>query len=190
MTIAPDLRAVSTDADEADLLDLDRWAAEGPPHDWFARKRAESPVWRHPGPDGTRGFWVVSDHEHVTALGRCPHVMSSDEDNGGIVGLGPGDELQAAFDASNAELAAIGLHDNDAKMLLSLDPPEHTQNRKVLNREFTPGAIGSLEPAVRELAGTLLDAVDRARGDGDDESGGRFDWKRPEKRGILWTRTR
>ncbi|MCA9751945.1 MAG: hypothetical protein KC591_07120, partial [Gemmatimonadetes bacterium] len=30
----------------------------------------------------------------------------------------------------------------------------------------------------------------RGGGDGDDESGGRFDWKRPEKRGILWTRTR
>lgn len=171
MTLTPDLSPTperQLDADEVDLLDLDRWAADGPPHEWFARKRAEAPVWHHPGPDGTRGFWVVSDHEHVTALGRCPHVMSSDEDNGGIVGLGPGDELQAAFDASNAELAAIGLHDNDAKMLLSLDPPEHTQNRKVLNREFTPGAIGSLEPAVRELAGTLLDAVDRARGDGDD----------------------
>ena len=27
-----------------DLLDLDRWVAEGPPFDWFAQLRAEAPV--------------------------------------------------------------------------------------------------------------------------------------------------
>lgn len=162
------VHSVDVDSLDVNLLDLDRWASEGPPHEWFSRKREESPVWLHPGRDGTRGFWVVSDHEHVTALGRCPHALSSDEDNGGIVGLGPGDELQAAFDTSNAELAEFGLYDSDAKMLLSLDPPEHTKNRKVLNREFTPAAISTLEPAVHELAGSLLDAVDRVRIHGDE----------------------
>ena len=127
-----------------------------------SRRWATPRTRRHPG------FWVVSDHEHVTAPGSLPARDVLRRGQRRHRRPGPGDELQAAFDAPNAELAAIGLHDNDAKMLLSLDPPEHTQNRKVLNREFTPGAIGSLEPAVRELAGTLLDAVDRARGDGDD----------------------
>lgn len=153
-------RTAAVDGSRVDLLDLDRWAADGPPHAFFERLRDEAPVWRHPGPDGTPGFWVVSDHEHVTALGRCPHVMSSDEDHGGVAGLGPGDDLQAAFDDAAVELTGGGLAGFDAKMLLSLDPPEHTANRKVLNRNFTPGAVSTLEPNVHELARTLLDGLD------------------------------
>jgi cholest-4-en-3-one 26-monooxygenase len=145
----PDLAAV-------DLLDLDRWAADGPPFAWFARAREVAPVWRHPGPAGGRGFWVVTGHEQVTALGRRPHALSSDQDHGGVVGLGDGDEMQAAFDESRGQLAPAG--QADAKMLLSLDPPEHTENRKILNRGFTPRAISELEPAVRSLAAGLLDA--------------------------------
>jgi cholest-4-en-3-one 26-monooxygenase len=137
-----------------DLRDLDRWATHGPPFETFRRLRDHAPVWKHPGPDGAEGFWVVSSHELVTALGRCPHVLSSDEENGGIVGLGPGDELQAAFDGS---LAGATSTRREAKMLLSMDPPEHTMNRKVLNRGFTPAAIAKLEDATRVLASGLLE---------------------------------
>ncbi len=116
-------------------------------------------MWRHPSPtaDGSPGFWVVSRHEDVVALGRCPHAMSSDMDTGGVNGLGPGDEVQATLDES---FAALGLEpgNNDAKQLLTLDPPEHTANRKLVNRGFTPKAIGKLEPEVREFAAALLDA--------------------------------
>jgi cholest-4-en-3-one 26-monooxygenase len=140
-----------------DLLDLDRWAREGAPHDAFRRLREEAPVWRHPSPtaDGP-GFWVVSGHEEVVALGRRTDVLSSDQDHGGSTGLGPGDELQRVFDESFAALG-VTTETNDAKQLLTLDPPEHTANRKLVNKGFTPKAIGALEPAVREQAAALLD---------------------------------
>lgn len=144
---------------EIDLLDLDRWAREGAPHEDFRRLREEAPVWRHPSPtaDGGPGFWVVSGHEEVVALGRCPELLSSDQDHGGITGLGPGDELQAAFDESFGALGVTG-ETSDAKQLLSLDPPEHTANRRLVNRGFTPKAIGELEADVRGHAAALLDA--------------------------------
>ncbi|MEZ5311029.1 MAG: hypothetical protein R2735_10660 [Microthrixaceae bacterium] len=144
---------------DIDLRNLDRWAAEGPPHDFFARLREDSPLWRHPGVDGSPGFWVVSGYEQVSVLGRCPHALSSDAGNGGVTGLGPGDELQAAFDAAEEELFGATLG-NDVKMLLSLDPPEHTEYRKVLNRLFTPGAVSELTPTVTDLARSLLDRLD------------------------------
>jgi cholest-4-en-3-one 26-monooxygenase len=100
---------------------------------------------------------VVSGHEEVVALGRRTDVLSSDQDHGGSTGLGPGDELQRVFDESFAALG-IGEGANDAKQLLTLDPPEHTANRKLVNKGFTPKAIGTLEPAVREQAASLLDA--------------------------------
>ena len=141
-----------------DLLDLDRWARYGAPHDDFRRLREQAPVWRHPSrtADGGPGFWVVSGHDEVVALGKCPHAMSSDQDHGGVTGLGPGDEQQELFDES---FGVLGLTDgsNDAKQLLTLDPPEHTSNRMILNRDFTPRSIGALEPSVRELVRSLLD---------------------------------
>ena len=149
--------------DDVDLLDLDRWEHDGPPFAAFARLRNEAPVWRHPSPtaDGSPGFWVVTGYDEVVALGRCPHAMSSDEDNGGVTGLGPGDELQEVFDTS---LESIGLRrgsiGSGAKHLLTLDPPEHTQYRKIVNRGFTPRMIGLLEDRVRSELDLLLDTID------------------------------
>jgi len=144
---------------EVDLLDLDRWAADGIPHAWFAERRRDAPVWRHPGRDGESGFWVVSGHKEVVELGRCPHVMSSDEDNGGFTGLGRGDEIEELL-ANSFETVALEANDDGSsklKQLLSMDPPEHTANRKLVNRSFTPRTIAQIEPATRELAAVLLD---------------------------------
>jgi cholest-4-en-3-one 26-monooxygenase len=144
---------------DVNLLDLDRWASDGIPHEWFEQKRRSDPVWHHPGPAGDPGFWVVSGHEQVVELGRCPHAMSSDEDNGGVTGLGSGDELQVLL-AESYETAALEADEEGAakiKQLLTMDPPEHTANRKLVNRSFTPRGIAELEAAARGLAGTLLD---------------------------------
>ncbi len=44
-----------------------------------------------------------------------------------------------------------------AASILHMDPPDHVGFRKLVNREFTPRAIASLEPRIRELARTVLD---------------------------------
>lgn len=141
------------------LLDLDTWARDGAPFDWFAARRAEGPVWRHPDRADGRQVWSVFSHAEVTALGRCPHVLSSDQERGGVTGLGAGDEFQAVNDStmanvgpSAAEVAAISKH------LLTLDPPEHTTYRKIVNRGFTPRQISLLEDMVRARLRELLDA--------------------------------
>jgi cholest-4-en-3-one 26-monooxygenase len=150
---------------EIDLLDLDRWARDGVPFDWFARLRAEAPVWRHPSPNGGPGFWVVSSHEHVTALGRCPHALSSDGANGGVSGLGPGDELQDAQDWVASGLpVGMDVFGGDTAMLLTLDPPEHTTYRKIVNKGFTPRRVALLEERIRSLTASLLDAASAGGG--------------------------
>ena len=45
--------------------------------------------------------------------------------------------------------------------ILHMDPPRHTEWRKILNREFTARALGRLEDGVRALAVDLLDALPR-----------------------------
>jgi cytochrome P450 len=44
-----------------------------------------------------------------------------------------------------------------AASILHMDPPDHVGFRKLVNREFTPRAIASLEPRIRELARGALD---------------------------------
>ncbi len=44
--------------------------------------------------------------------------------------------------------------------MLFLDPPDHTRLRALVNEAFTPRAVAALEPHIRELMTTLLDAVE------------------------------
>ena len=44
-----------------------------------------------------------------------------------------------------------------APSILHMDPPDHVGFRKLVNRDFTPRAIASLEPRIRELARGVLD---------------------------------
>ena len=43
--------------------------------------------------------------------------------------------------------------------MLDLDPPEHTQIRKLVNKAFTPRLIASMETRVREIARPLIAAI-------------------------------
>lgn len=45
--------------------------------------------------------------------------------------------------------------------ILHLDPPRHAEYRRLLNREFTPRAVGRMEDRVRDRTRVLLDAIPR-----------------------------
>jgi cholest-4-en-3-one 26-monooxygenase len=126
--------------DEIDLLDRDVFA-RGVPHEWFTYLRQNHPVVRHPEPHGP-GFWVVSKHADVRAAGRDPATFSSDQDRGGITPLE--DPETPAPDAG-------------FKVLIAMDPPEHTRFRKLVSHGFTPHMINALEARIREMAVRILD---------------------------------
>jgi cytochrome P450 len=44
-------------------------------------------------------------------------------------------------------------------MLLGMDPPEHTRLRGLVNRGFTPRQVARLEPRIRALSASIVDAV-------------------------------
>ncbi len=102
-------------------------------------------MWRHPRL-GRRaaGSGVLSGYDDVVAMGRCPHALSLGRHQGRCVRPGPGDELQDTQDA-----IGIGVLGGETAMLLTLDPPEHTAYRKIVNKGFTPKMIGLIEAKVR-----------------------------------------
>jgi cholest-4-en-3-one 26-monooxygenase len=128
---------------DINLLDRDRFA-EGVPHEWFTWLRANAPIFKHPEPGGP-GFWVVTKYDDVVAVGRDAQTFSSDQKRGGVVGL------------ENIE----GMEDygEGGRLMLTMDPPEHTRHRKLVNRGFTPRQMRMLEPHIRELTAHILDEV-------------------------------
>jgi methyl-branched lipid omega-hydroxylase len=125
--------------DGLDLMDP-AWFADGPPHELFARLRAEAPVHWNRSPDGS-GFWSLTRHADVSAVARDTDTFSSYR--GGIF-LHPD------------QVTPLDLNRN---LLLYKDPPEHTKYRKILQNAFTPRTVASLDDSVRARITSVIDAV-------------------------------
>jgi cholest-4-en-3-one 26-monooxygenase len=133
------------DLTDINLLDRDKFT-EGVPHEWFTYLRANAPVYKHPEPDGGPGFWVVTKYDDVVAVGRDGATYSSDQRRGGVVGLEePPEGADAFVEGGN--------------LMLTMDAPEHTRYRKLVNRGFTPRQMRMLEPHIREVTAQILDEV-------------------------------
>ena len=131
---------------DIDLLDRDVFS-DRVPYDWFSHLRREAPIYRHPEPDGP-GFWVFTRHEDVSVLNRDWATLSSADARGGVVGLEEPDE---SIRERRAKTTGSG------NMMLTMDPPEHTRYRKLVNRGFTPRVIRELEDHMREMSANIVE---------------------------------
>jgi cytochrome P450 len=112
--------------------------AEGVPHETFAALRAHDPVHWHPWPGTRDGFWLLSKHADVLAVGKEPEAFSS-------------------------QLGHIALEDREPdalaarQSLIETDPPEHTRLRKLVSYAFTRSKVKEYEDYTRTIARDLLD---------------------------------
>lgn len=135
---------------------------DGVPFDVLARLRTEhGVVWVDEpallgGPPGP-GYWLVLRHADVERVLRDPATFSSAA--GGT---------QIRDPASQADLGFV------RRMMLNMDPPEHSRLRRPLARSFTPRAVARLEQRIADHA---RDIVDRMLGDMlDDGASGECDF--------------
>jgi cholest-4-en-3-one 26-monooxygenase len=112
------------------------------PHEWFTWLRRKAPVFRHPEPGGP-GFWVITRYDDVVEVGRDGVTYSSEQSRGGVVAL---EDVEAA-----ADLSAQG------RMMLTMDAPDHTRYRSLVNRGFTPRMINALSTHIREMVTKILE---------------------------------
>jgi cytochrome P450 len=103
-------------------------------------------------PEGP-GYWLVLRHADVTRVLRDPATFSSH--------LGG---TQIRDPATPGDLAYV------RRMMLNMDPPEHSRIRRMLARSFTPRAVAALEDQIvghaRRIVHRMLDGpaeVDAAR---------------------------
>jgi cytochrome P450 len=133
--------------DDIDLTDLALFA-EGFPHDSFTRLRREAPVWWHEAtshtPDGT-GFWVVSRHSEMQAIGSDADAFSSSRAPHASGGGTLIEDLPYGF--------AAGV------LLNMMDDPRHHRIRRLVTPAVAPRALARLEAELRARTSTILDAV-------------------------------
>lgn len=118
----------------------------------FAEARFSEPVFY----SERLGYWVVTRYEDVRqALGGDPAVFSA----GNVLEL-----VKPLCPAAGAIAMQHGIVISPS--VVDEDPPLHTAHRKSLHVPFARGRMQAMEPMVRELMGTRLDAlVSRGRMD-------------------------
>jgi cholest-4-en-3-one 26-monooxygenase len=127
---------------QEDLANVDvaspRVYAEGVPHETFAALRAHDPVHWHPWPGTRGGFWLLSKHADVVAVGKDPVTFSS-------------------------QVGHIALEDREPdalaarQSLIETDPPAHTRLRKLVSYAFTRSKVREYEDYTRTIVRDLLD---------------------------------
>jgi cholest-4-en-3-one 26-monooxygenase len=121
---------------DVDLYDPDTFVP-GVPHEYFALLRREAPVFQHPYPDGGH-FWCITRHEDLVTVNRDNSTFSSWRRTALIDTPDP-DQLETM-----------------RMLMLNMDPPEHTQLRKIVNKGFTPRMIRSLMDHLREESAAIV----------------------------------
>jgi len=126
---------------DINLVDQDHYASKGAPHDQLRWLRENTPVFWHEGDAerGWPGFWALTKHEDVVHVSRHSDLFSSSQ-------------KLALFDEMPEPQREL-----QRMMMLNQDPPEHTRRRSLVNRGFTPRAIGKLEDHIREICHQLVD---------------------------------
>ena len=110
---------------DVDVYDPDNYV-EDVPHEMFATLRSQAPVhWHdHPLEDG---FWCVTRHADIVQVNRDWETFSNYA-RSCFMNTPPDDQLEQT-----------------RMMMLNMDPPEHHQLRKLVNRGFTPRRIKVLQ---------------------------------------------
>ncbi|BCW89794.1 Putative cytochrome P450 126 [Alphaproteobacteria bacterium SO-S41] len=121
-----------------DLVDPATFAAGHPlaQYDWL---RTNAPVYWHEEPEGA-GFWAVTSYDGVYEVDRDFQTYSSEptimlEDSG----------IENAF--------------GEYKMMLMMDPPQHTAFRRLIREEFLPKPTLGRIPRMQQLARQIVDGV-------------------------------
>jgi cytochrome P450 len=125
------------------------------PYPYYAMLRRDAPVYHVADLD----LWAVSRFDDVRRVMHDASAFSSQAMAAAVTR--PNEYAQEAGLGEDGEEAAVSI--------VGTDGATHTRLRHIVNRGFTPRRIASLEPEIRAMAGTYVDAF-VAAGGGDVQS--------------------
>ncbi len=117
-----------------DITDPDIYI-KGVPHTTFKRLRDEAPVSWTPEKDG-RGFWSITRYDDIIAVSQNSKVFSV---------------------SKGIRLEDMDEEETQARLtMMELDPPEHTNYRRLVNPPFSRAAVQAYEGVLREMARQVI----------------------------------
>jgi cytochrome P450 len=108
------------------------------PYPTYELLRAEAPVFRHP-----MGYVVLSRYADIERTIRTPEIFSSSPAAGAVPVRDDAGELRMARES-----------------FIGMDPPKHTQVRKLVSDHYTRNRVAQHEPAIRKMAEALFDRLE------------------------------
>jgi cytochrome P450 family 144 len=113
------------------------------PYELYAKLRADAPVHQLQGTE----LWMVSRYADLVEAASKPEIFSSHISAVIYAGQGP---TPAVLQADPDAIGAVDV-------LATADPPDHTLQRKLMNRTFVPSRIADREADVRSFVDARLD---------------------------------
>jgi cytochrome P450 len=113
------------------------------PHPVYHQLRAAAPVLRNP----EMGESVLTRYDDCLAVLRDPRFSSSPEHR----------IYPEGAEVPDFRIGMSGGDGSGARVLLFLDPPDHTRLRKLVSKAFTPRTVERLRPHIAELVDGILD---------------------------------
>lgn len=121
------------------------------PFPFYARLRAEAPVYKLKIFGGRETAWLVTRYDDVTALLKNPAFVK--------------DRMANMTPEQLAKLPwFVGLFKPLMNNMLDRDPPDHTRLRGLVHKAFTPRLIERLRSRIEVLTNELLDHAQRKGG--------------------------
>jgi len=127
----------TVDIDPLELVDPDRYARRGYPHDVWTRLRAEEPV-AYFTPEGYEPFWAITKHADVMEIAKQPLRFSS---------------------AHGISLHRAGEVVPPTDLVVMVDPPRHGPLRRAANARFTPRGVRARRDDLERIAIGIVDAA-------------------------------
>jgi cytochrome P450 len=124
-------------ADPARLTDPQLYRT-GDPFALYAELRASAPVAWHEPDERAGGFWAVTTHPEVMAIGTDPELFCSSR---GILT----EEIGTTYDSPPT--------------MMHTDPPQHTRYRRLVQPGFKPSMVRLMEAGVLAKARALVDLI-------------------------------
>jgi cytochrome P450 len=107
----------------------------GDPFALYTELRSSAPVAWHEPDDRAGGFWAVTTHPEVAAIGTGPEVFCSSR---GIL------------------VEEIGTTYDSPPTMMHTDPPQHTRYRRLVQPGFKPSMVRLMEAGVTDKARALV----------------------------------
>lgn len=123
------------------------------PHRLYSALRRLEPVHESPF-----GLWVLSAHADVSACLRNAGLSTIERnaDEEWLLNRPAMKLLNRARPVQHGNGTSWALME---RMLLFLDPPDHSRIRSLVSKAFTPRAVSAVEPRVAELVDEMLDGI-------------------------------